>query len=294
MTGFIITVMMILVSAVMGSSSSSSLDALLQEYAYGSLVGPRIMTGDVYDRFALSNLTGIGVSAMRLRSGSLRSKGVNRYKEFEIPKGIIVNPYVERLVLVYHNLGNLSVSYYPPPPGYTYLAPVLGLLSYDASDLTAKALPVLNIHPSAHPISVHFSALVKRVTGGDDKSKKCVLFDLDGSLNLTNVSSDNVCTAFQQGHFSIVVEEGDVKENKGDHLRVWIIVGSIAGVFVLLALVGVVFLWVRKYRRRKRMSRMERAAEGGEALRMADVGSTRAPAATGTRTQPTIETEYVP
>ncbi|KAL3622705.1 hypothetical protein CASFOL_032066 [Castilleja foliolosa] len=293
MMGVIITVMIFLVSAMMGSGSSSSfsLDSLLQEYAYGAFVGPRIKTGDVYDGVAPSNLTGIGVSAMRLRSGSLRRKGVKAYKEFEIPNGVIVHPYVERLVLVYHNLGNWSMSYYPPPPGYVYLAPVLGLIAYDASNLTAKGLPVLDIHPSAHPISVHFSALVKR---GDDKSKKCVLFDLDGTLNLTDLSSDNVCVTFQQGHFSIVVEEGADKGNKDDNVRVWIIVGCAVGVFLLLVLMGVVVCWVRKYRRRKRLSRMERASEGGEALQMTDVGSTRAPAATGTRTQPTLETNYVP
>ncbi|KAD7479307.1 hypothetical protein E3N88_02443 [Mikania micrantha] len=39
---------------------------------------------------------------------------------------------------------------------------------------------------------------------------------------------------------------------------------------------------------------MEKAADAGEALHMTTVGNTKAPAATTTRTQSTLETEYVP
>lgn len=116
-------------------SPARALDSLLQEYAYMAFAHPR--TGMVYNGYVPSNLTGISISAMRLKSGSLWSRGVVAYKEFEIPKGVVEQPYVERLVLVYQNLGNWSDVYYPLP-NFTYLAPVLGLLAYDALNLSAK------------------------------------------------------------------------------------------------------------------------------------------------------------
>ncbi|KAK6118556.1 hypothetical protein DH2020_047698 [Rehmannia glutinosa] len=267
-------------------SDARALDAVLQDYAYQAFLRPK--TGVVYDGVVPSNLTGIQVSAMRLRSGSLRTRGVSMYKEFEIPKGVVEQPYVERLVLVYHNLGNWSMTYYPLP-GYTYLAPVLGLLAYDASDLMAKNLPELYIRASGQPISIQFSEL--RRVPNDGSVPKCVLFDLNGSVNLSDVLSDNICTTFQQGHFSIVVGGGGAEKNKS---KVWIIVGAVVGGFALLVMLGLVVVWVKKYRHRKKMHKMERAAEIGESLHMTTVGSTKAPAATGTRTQPTLETEYVP
>lgn len=285
------------------------LDALLQDYAYRVFARPR--TGVVYDGNVPLNLTGIKVSAMRLRSGSLRTRGVSIYKEFQIPVGIVEQPYVERLVLVYQNLGNWSARYYSLP-GYMYLTPVVGLLAYDASNLSATNLPELDIRASGQPISIRFSD-VKPVPVGS--SAMCVSFDLKGSLNFSSVLSDNICTTLQQGHFSIVVESiapspapmapaplggppkkapvpaGKGKKNKS---KVGIIVGSVAGGLVLLFLLGFLIAWVDKYKRRKKMQQMERAAEVGEALHMARIGSTKAPAATVTRTQPTLESEYVP
>ncbi|KAI3472982.1 hypothetical protein Pfo_030363 [Paulownia fortunei] len=301
-------------SSTTSISDAQALDALLQDYAYQAFVRPR--TGVVYDGVVPSNLTGIQVSAMRLRSGSLRTRGVSMYKEFAIPVGVLEQPYVERLVLVYQNLGNWSMTYYPLQ-GYMYLAPVLGLLAYDASDLMAKNLPELDIKASGQPISIKFSKLR---TVPDGSVPKCVIFDLSGSVNFSNVLSDNICTTFQQGHFSIVVEsiapspipvspipmtppqpggapsQGPMPSGKGEknNLKVWKIVGSVVGGFALLVMLGLLVVWVCKYKRRKKMHQMERAAEIGEALHMTTVGSTKAPAATGTRTQPTLETEYVP
>ncbi|KAF8407449.1 hypothetical protein HHK36_006582 [Tetracentron sinense] len=75
------------------------LDSLLQDYAYRALVHPN--TGIPYAGNVPSNLTGIKVSAMRLRSSSLTTRGLQSYKEFiMISLGILVEPNVERLVLV--------------------------------------------------------------------------------------------------------------------------------------------------------------------------------------------------
>ncbi|KAI3805841.1 hypothetical protein L1987_21728 [Smallanthus sonchifolius] len=259
------------------------LDAVLQNYAY----------------------------TLRLRSGSLFTRGVPMYKEFKIPIGVIEQPYVERLVLVYQNLGNWSVIYYPLP-GYIYLAPVLGLLAYDGSDLSSKNQPELEIQASDEPISIDFGSVRPAPHGSNPM---CVWVDLHGQVNFTNVVSGNRCLAFKQGHFSIVVKSNSTPpsgpvspplvppatsevvrpdKNGGIDSRVWAFVVYVVGGCVLLVLLAVLVLWIRGYRRRKWTHKMERAAEGGEPLHMTMIGSMKAPAAMVTRTQPTLETEYVP
>ncbi|KAJ9185532.1 hypothetical protein P3X46_005157 [Hevea brasiliensis] len=290
-------------------NSSHELDALLQDYAYKALAPPK--TGLPYDGAVPSELNGIKIAALRLRSGSLRRKGVDMYKEFVIPPGVIEQPYVERLVLVYQNLGNWSRRYYPLS-GYTYLAPVLGLLAYDASNLTATNLPVLDIKASEKPITMKFSDVK---SAPDGSIAKCVWFDLQGNRNFSNVASGNECFTIQQGHFSIVVEytapspapSGEAPAPSGqapnvpgpsehgkNNSKVWIIVGSVLGGILLLVLLSFLVLWVHKLKERKKMQQMERAADVGEALQMTLVGEMKAPIAMVTRTQPTIESEYVP
>lgn len=283
--------------------SASGLDAILQDYAFRAFVRPR--TGVVYNGAAPMNLSGVQVSAMRLRSGSLFTRGVNKYKEFVIPVGVVEEPYVERLVLVYQNLGNWSNEYYPLD-GYVYLAPVLGLLAYDALDLSAKGLPVLEIRASREPISIEFTQ-VNKVPDDATSDAKCVSFDVNGVMNLTNVTSGNKCVTYTQGHFSIVVESNGTSPalvpppppqrshgGKGNSSKGAIIAGSVAGGIALLVLLALLILWVWRFNKRKKMQKMEKAADAGEALRMTTVGNTKAPAATTTRTQPTLETEYIP
>ncbi|CAL0305934.1 unnamed protein product [Lupinus luteus] len=308
------------VTAIATTTQAKALDAILQHYAYMALITP--ITGTIYNATNLpSNFTGVKVAALRLRSGSLRRRGFSMYNEFQIPKGVIEKPYVTRLVLVYHNLGDLSPRYYSLP-NYTYLAPVLGLLAYDGSNLSATNLPELNVKTSADPINIKFQDVK---SAPDGTVAKCVWFDLQGSSNFTNVTGGNTCLTTQQGHYSIVVEstalppapvpapvpaplspalapsggspnlnpsgKGQSKSNKK---KVWIIVGSVLGGLVLLALLSLLVLWAHKYKQKKKIQQMERAADVGEALHMASIGDTRAPAATVTRTQPTIEHEYIP
>lgn len=66
------------------------------------------------------------------------------------------------------------------------------------------------------------------------------------------------------------------------------------GGLALLVLLSLLVLWLQKYKHRKKMQQMEKAADVGEALRMTPVGDTKAPAAMVTRTQPVLENEYVP
>lgn len=284
-------------SAVSGGGSTRALDALLQDHAFRAFVRPK--TGVAYDGTAPPNLTGIRLSAMRLKSGSLLMRGVSMYKEFEIPKGVVTHPYVKRLALLYHNLANWSIAYYPPLQGYTYLAPVVGLVAYDASDLEANGLPHLFIRASAQPISIHFSQLLARPPPYA-APPKCVFFDVNGSFALSDMLSDDVCTTFRQGHFSVVVESiaaiNSTTRKQGNHDRskAWKIVGAVFGGLALLVVLGVVVGWASKYKRSKMMHSMETEAEIGEVLFMTAVGTTKAPAAIGTRTHPKLETDYVP
>lgn len=281
------------------SGDARALDALLQDYAYRAFVRPR--TGVVFDGLPPANLSGVQVAAMRLRSGSLRRKGVPRYKEFEIPIGVVVQPYVERLVLVYHNLGNWSSSYYNLS-GYSYLTPVLGLLAYNAANLSAKNLPELDIDASMSNISIRFSD-VRAVTGGG-LDPKCVWFDLYGSHQIYNPVSSNVCSTATQGHFAIVVESTALAEapTQGPGVlrpsrrrsRTWRVVVGVIGGVLGLALLALLVAWAVNKRRQRKIAKMEQEAEAGEALGMAMVGDTRAPVAMGTRTPPNLENEYAP
>ncbi|KAL8504960.1 hypothetical protein ACS0TY_016236 [Phlomoides rotata] len=286
----------------LSTNNAQQLNALLQNYAYQSFHRPR--TGVVYDGSVPSNLAGIQVSAMRLRSGCLRKRGHSVFKEFEIPKGVVQHPYVERLVLVYHNLGNWSNTYYPLL-NHTYLAPVLGLLAYDALNLTEKNLPQLHIRASDRPISIRFPELRAAPNG---TVPKCVSFYSNGSVNFTDLYSDFTCATFEQGHFSIVVEpiahpfpainatkRRPIQIGKArDNSRVGVVVGSVVGGIAVLGVLGFVVVQMSRYNYRKRMDYMEKAAELGEALNMANVGGTKAPSATGTRTHPRLESAFMP
>ncbi|KAK7287049.1 hypothetical protein RIF29_00038 [Crotalaria pallida] len=288
------------VKAQPSSNSSQQLDALLQQYAYKALVNPT--TGTIYNATQQlpSNLIGIKVAALRLRSGSLRRKGHKMYNEFSIPKGLIETPYVERLVLVYQNLGNLSTRYYYPLLNYTYLTPILGLIAYDGSNLSATNLQVLHINATHDPIIVKFHDVKSPPKG---TMAKCVWFDLNGASNFSNVIKGNTCHASQQGHFSIVVNSnatspkgGGGVENKSEiSNKVWIIIiviVSVVGGIALVVVLSLLVLWMKKFKQKKRMQKMEKAADVGEPLHMTSVGYTKAPAATVTRTQPTLEHEY--
>ncbi|KAK1283042.1 hypothetical protein QJS10_CPB21g01709 [Acorus calamus] len=182
-------------------TAARSLDAVLQDYAYRAIVPP-IRTGVVHNASLPRNITGITVSVIRLSNESLGSKGLIKLNEFEIPIELTITPYVERLALVYQNLGNWS-SFYYSLPGHTFLAPVLGLLAYDARDLTATNLPELGLVVEGKPIVVRFEGVVHSLRGGD---AKCVRFGLDGLLEFKELESKNACLTTRQGHFSIVVD----------------------------------------------------------------------------------------
>lgn len=286
-------------------SPARILDAALQDYAYRAFARPR--TGIVYNATLPGNLTGIAVSAVRLRSGSLRRKGFAGYFQFGVPTGVVVQPYVERVVLVYHDLGNWSDHYYPLP-GYTYLTPVLGLLVYDAANLSAAGLQELNVIASGGPISVRFGGNVRAVPAGS-AAPRCVVFDLDGVPQFRDLEATDMCSTYRQGHVSIVVNSSGIAPappppgaiapsipttggNTKGSSKAWKIAVSVVGAAVALGLMAALLLCLVRHKRDKKLQVMERNAEVGETLRMAHVGRTQAPVALGTRTQPVIENDY--
>nr|GEV37141.1 hypothetical protein CTI12_AA618520 [Tanacetum cinerariifolium] len=178
-------------------------------------------------------------------------------------------------------------------------APVLGLLAYEGLDLTAKKVPELDIRASGEPVVIDFGQIRIRpeVNGSNGSNPMCVWVDVNGQVNFTNVVFGNKCLGYKQGHFSIVVKAGSNEDAKpsdkssGNGSSAWVIVGCVVGGSVLFVLV--VFC-VKGYGKRKKMNKMERAADFGEPLHMTMVGRMKAPAAMETRTQPTLETEYAP
>ncbi|KAL8241506.1 hypothetical protein R6Q59_014860 [Mikania micrantha] len=290
------------------SYSSRFLDSVLQDHAFQAIPRHRPVTGVIYDGIVPANLTGTTVSVLRLRSGSMRKRGFKGFKEFDIPKGIVENPYVKRVMFVYHNLGNWSEVYYPLP-GYLYLSPVVGLLAYNAVNLTAKGLPELDLRAQEDPILIKFKTL-KVVPDG--VSPICVLFDLFGGVAFDRMLNGSVCSSVNQGHFGIVVENnapapapvparvpeepiagGRGGGGGGSRNRGWWVGGSVAGVVLLAALVVVFVLWVRWCRGTKRMEKMTDAAERGVPLAVTAVGRAEVPVAMATRTKPVLESEYV-
>ncbi|PWA81212.1 hypothetical protein CTI12_AA187180 [Artemisia annua] len=109
MFSFLLT-FLLLKSTLINSQSLTTrvLDSVLQEHAFAPFLRHRVVTGVVYDANVGPELTGIKVSALRLRSGALRRKGYVGFKEFDIPTGVMVAPYVERWFFGVSNMGNWS------------------------------------------------------------------------------------------------------------------------------------------------------------------------------------------
>ncbi|XP_074582245.1 uncharacterized protein LOC141838617 [Curcuma longa] len=268
-----------------GANDASSLNTLLQDYAFRAFVRPH--TGVIYDGTVPSDLTDIRIAAIRLRSGSLRRKGMS-YNEFSIPFGLSVQPYVVRLVLVYHNLGNWSSLYYPLPAGYTFLTPVIGLLAYDATNLSATNLPELRVVVSESPISINFTNVTTVSNGA-----RCVRFGLNSSLEFENLVSSNTCSTDRLGHFSIVINSSERAGNRDSNSKVWKIVGSVIGGLIALVLFALIVFCLSRVRKNKKVAQMEQHADAGVSLQTSRVGNTQIPVASVTRTQPVLENELV-
>ncbi|GFY99488.1 hypothetical protein Acr_13g0008880 [Actinidia rufa] len=164
---------------------TSERDKIGKAHAFKSLTEPR--TGIPYDGHAPASLDGVRISAVRLQSGSLRTRGFSKFKEFSIPIGVAEQPYVERLVLVYHNLGNWSSLFYP------LLATTFSLQFWAFWPTTGQICPPriypIGLRASEKPIVIRFRDLK---LGQNGSSMTCVWFDLDGSVEFDNVVDGDV------------------------------------------------------------------------------------------------------
>ncbi|GLJ23973.1 hypothetical protein SUGI_0455690 [Cryptomeria japonica] len=308
----------VLAVSVNDTNSRISVDNILQDYAFRAINFTHPRTGIIYEGTVPANLSGIKVDGVRLRSGSLRRRGY-LYNEFTMPTGIVVSPYVERLVLVYQNFQNLSSLYYSTPE-FQLVAPILGLLAYDASNLNATNPQELSFIATESPISIRFS----NVSSTKGSTPRCIFYNLNGTVSLSNVSSTNVCSSNSQGHFSLVIESvapapapspvtppsppspsGGVPPTMpttpssglvpppGKTSQTWkVAVGSSIGGVAAAVLVGILCFGFLKYREKSQIEHMELQAEQAETLQTSVVGGNRTLIAGGTRTQPMLENEY--
>jgi hypothetical protein len=125
-----------------------------------------------------------------------------------------------------------------------------------------------------------------------------VHFDLHGLVQFDIVLNGNVCSTFQQGHFSIVVESNgpSQKSSGGRNRSLWkIVVPCLVGGIWLLVILGVLVVGVRRAKQWRRRQQLE--CEGGdwsEILQMKYFGDAKTPFALGNRTRPMIENNFVP
>ncbi|KAI5080346.1 hypothetical protein GOP47_0005825 [Adiantum capillus-veneris] len=234
------------------------------------------------------------VRAIRLRSGSFRRYGVN-ISEFTIPIGGIVDPFPERILLVYTRFPNTTL-FQSVPAGYVLASAVLSVLVYDAGQLnSSQPPPQISVSATTSLISIRFPQV---------NSSKCAYF----SDNTTAVTIFDLvqgeCRVDHLGTFALV-RSGSLQapppgeeqtpaspRSKKNSNTVKIIAGSVVGGLALLALVTLLAVGIGKRRKDAKLSRMEYQTEQGETLQMATIRNSRVPTATNTRTQATLVNDY--
>lgn len=266
-------------------------DDFVHDYAERAVKKPR--TGTLYNISLPSNYSGVEISYVRLKSGSLWRRGRNS-SLFKIPKRILPLPYANRIDIVFQNVGNLSSSYFSIP-NYTFVAPVVGFHIYgaDAKFLSSNGSRMLRISLQGDPILVQFSSI--SLDEKDNARMKCVRLGGDGTeVEFSSVTaSDYTCNAHNQGHFSIVVPSlqppSTKKRKRREKLWLWLIIGG--GGFVILILCGILVL---KMFRARKIECLVKESENSAALDIVWIGKSRMPSAGGIRTQPVLENDYVP
>ncbi|XP_061337841.1 uncharacterized protein LOC133284780 [Gastrolobium bilobum] len=264
------------------NTATESLNSLVQDFAFRSLVKHRPQTGALYDALLPRNLSGMDVSVVRLRSRRLWNKGAN-FSYFRIPPRTISIPHVRRLAIVYQNLGNWSSHYYNLP-GYTLISSVVGFMVFDASNVTDTSVRNLTLNTMGHPISIQFPSVA--FTDGINSRARCVAFNANGAFQITEMSSLGMCYARDQGHFSIVFPLE--KKRRPWYLRV---IGFVLGFFGLIT-VGYAGFSSLRLLKTKRIRAMEKHANEDLVLESRWVGNNKMPSAEVTRTQPVLESGF--
>ncbi|WOH12240.1 hypothetical protein DCAR_0831742 [Daucus carota subsp. sativus] len=263
---------------------SESLDVVLHKHAFGALVHHRPLTGALYVAPLPTDLAGIQVAVLRLRSKTLWRKGAN-FSNFQIPPRTLSVPYVRRLLLVYQDLGNQSSHYYNIT-GYSLVSSVVGFMVYDASNFTINNTTKLNLSTTGTHISIQFPNLT--FESGTNPKTSCAIFGADGKVSITARSLNNLCYTRNAGHFSIVTP----MERKENRRKKWVI-GTGIGLILLISgsFLGVVFVKMFKL---KKTHEMERAASEGVILDTIWIHNSKMPCAIVTRTHPILENSDFP
>lgn len=261
---------------VEGSSSSSSssnrdsLDSFLYDYAFKKI--KKLRSGEVYSVPPPAIFSGMELAFVRVRTSSLWRQGLT-HGPLKIPTKTLPLPFTKRVDVVYQNLGNWSSHYYNVP-NHTFVAPVLGFLSYDSNGNEAVEIR----SKGGEALMMDF----KTYGGGGGTTKRCVRFDRNGTLEMSSATREGWCVVKGRGHFSVVVP------NEGRrHWEVWMWV--VLGILGLFLVVLCVLTW-----KRKKMRGMEEETERSEELETVWIGRSRMPFASGIRTQPVLENSYLP
>ncbi|KAK7399137.1 hypothetical protein VNO78_10313 [Psophocarpus tetragonolobus] len=267
-----------LVHSLDNTAASESLNSMVQNFALRSLVKHRPQTGALYDALLPRNLSGMDASVVRLRSRRLWNKGAN-FSYFRIPPRTVSIPHVKRLAIVYQNLANWSSLYYDFP-GYSLISSVVGFMVFDASNVTDTiTLRNLTLNTMGQPISIQFpniTFIISRV--------RCVTFNANGTVQLTEMGSPGVCYSRDQGHFSVVLP----LEKKRGSWYLWLL-GFLLGFFGFI-IAGYAGFSSLKLVTAKRIQAMEKQTNEDQVLQCRWLGNSKMPSAPVTRTQPVLET----
>ncbi|KAF9614848.1 hypothetical protein IFM89_020945 [Coptis chinensis] len=269
-------------------------DPVLGRYAFQSY-NKHNKTGFLYNVRLPANLSGIGVDTVRFRCGSLRRYGA-QIREFSLAMGVTVHPCLERVLIVRQNLGEQwSPLYYDAYniSGYQLVSHVLGLVAYDASNLSSTRPYEVGLFAEETPIKIDFSKVAK--INSTNIRVLCASFDSDRKISISPQASPNVCVTEKNGHFGLVIEtlQSPPESTRVSGLKI-IIVSTIGGALAAFLLGLLVRALLVKVKKRSQLVEMERKAYEEEALQISMVGHVRAPMASGTRTQPRLEHDYIP
>ncbi|KAI3690064.1 hypothetical protein L2E82_48039 [Cichorium intybus] len=258
-----------------GIKSTRLLDLVIRYYTFKSYKS--FKTGTSYNVHLPSNLTGINVSTVKYRCGSLKRYGAS-INEFHLGVGVDVHPYVERVLVVTQNLGNnwsnIYYDNYNDLVGYKLVSPVLGLLAYNAGDDTKfnVQFEVKIQSPDVNGIRIDFSNYTMKNNTFHGKIKMCATFGDDGKVTLEKEVAPNICATTSQGHFGMVVQSPLLPERK--KIKRWKVVfgssfGAAIGAFLLGLLLVAMFVKVKK---KARLEELERRAYEEEALQVSMAG----------------------
>ncbi|KAE8726120.1 Detected protein of unknown function [Hibiscus syriacus] len=288
----------LLSSIVCGSSvryDPKELNALFRYYANRTLSNHR-RAGTLSQVSLPSNVSGMEVSVVRLRSSNLWGRGIDS-KYVKIPPSVRTLPYVKRLAIVYDNLGNWSSKYYHVP-GHSLVSPVIGFEVYNYTDLMVGN-STLNV--TGGSISIRFPYL--KTKENNLTRLKCVRFRNNGSVEFKNVTERDVCVTESTGHFCAVIPYSSpppplplspsMPEKNMSIWKWWVIEFALGAVGLVVSVsVGVTVLrWWRK----RKIKDTEKESDSSVALDTLWVREDhKMPCASMIRTQPALEHDYAP